>query len=52
MHANIDVHSIRLIVEFPVYGVKSISNIQSHCANTTFSDKSRHKRLLQQVTQK
>ena len=37
LHANIDVHSRRLISEFPGYGVKFISKIQSHCANMTFS---------------
>ena len=38
-HANIDVHSRRLIVGFPVDGVKLISKIQSHCADMTFSQK-------------
>ena len=36
LHANIDVHSRRLISEFPVDGVKRISKLQSHCANMTF----------------
>ena len=46
------VHSIRLIDEFPGDGAKYISKLQSHCANMTFSDKSRYDRLLQQVTHK
>ena len=40
LHANIDVHSKRLIDEFPVDGVKFISELQSNCANITFSEKS------------
>ena len=47
-----DVHSSRLISELPVYGVKCISKLQSNCANMTFSDKSIHDRLFQQVTHK
>ena len=39
MHANIDVHSRRLISELPVNGVKFISKLQSHCANMNFSEK-------------
>ena len=42
LHANIDVHSIRLITEFPGDGVKCILKLYSHCANMTFSDKSRY----------
>ena len=38
-HRNIDVHSRRLIYEFPVDGVKFISRFQSHCANMTFAEK-------------
>ena len=38
LHANIDVHSRRLIAEFPKDGVKCIGNFQSHCANMTFAD--------------
>ena len=52
LHANIDVNSRRLIVEFPGYGAKRISKLQSHCFNMTFSDKSRYDRLFQQVTHK
>ena len=52
MHANIDVHSRRLIVDFPKDGVKCIEKLQSHCANMTFADKSRYDRTLQQVTYK
>ena len=44
-HANIDVHSRRLIAEFPPYGIKCIGKLQSHCANMTFSDKSRYDRI-------
>ena len=50
--ANIDGHSIRFIAEFPKDGVKCIENVQSYCANMTFSDKSRYDRTFQQVTHK
>ena len=40
LHANIYVHSIILIAEFPKDGIKCIENLQSHCANMTFADKS------------
>ena len=39
-----------LIDEFPGYGVKCISKLQSHDSNMTFADKSRHDRIFQQVT--
>ena len=52
MHENIDLHSRRLIAEFPKYGIKCIETFQSHCANMTFSDKSRYDRTFQQVTHK
>ena len=52
LHANIDVHSRRLISEFPRDGVKCLSKIQSHFANMTFSDKIIYDRLLNQVTHK
>ena len=52
MHANIDVHSRRLISEFPRDGIKCIEKLQSHCANMTFADKSRYDRDFQQVTHK
>ena len=42
LHANIDVHSRRLIPEFPMDGIKCIENLQSHCENLTFSNKSRY----------
>ena len=42
LHENIDVHSRRLISEFPIDGIKYIEKLQSHCANMTFSDKSRY----------
>ena len=52
LHANIDVHSRRLIAEFPKDGVKCIEKLQSHCENMTFADKSRYDRTLQQVIHK
>ena len=52
MHANIDVHSRRLIAEFPKDGIKCIEKLQSHCANMTFEDKSRYDSTFQQVTHK
>ena len=52
LHAQIDVHSRRLIAESPKYGMKCIEKLQSHCANMTFSDKSRYDRIFQQVTHK
>ena len=52
LHANIDVHSRRLIAEFPNDGTKCIENLQSHCSNMTFSGKSRYGRTFQQVTHK
>ena len=39
LHANIDAHSRRSIYEFPVDGVKSVTKLQSHCANMTFGKK-------------
>ena len=51
-HANIDVHSIRLISEFPEDGIKCIDKLQSHCANMTFANKSRYNRTFKQVTHK
>ena len=52
LHANIDVHSRRLIAEFPKYGIKCIEKLQSHCANMTFSDKIKYYRTFQQVAHK
>ena len=52
LHANIDVHSRRLIAQLPGDRVKFISNIQSHYANMNFAYKSRHDRLFHQVTHK
>ena len=52
LHENIDVHSRRLIAEFPKYGIKCIEKLQSHCANMTLADKSRYERTFQQVTNK
>ena len=45
-HANIDVHSRRLIADFPTDGEKCIEELQSHCANMTFADKSRYDRTF------
>ena len=52
MHSNIDVHSRRLIADFPKDGIKCIERLQSHCANMTFADKSRYDSTFQQVTHK
>ena len=52
MHENIDVHSRRLIAEFPMDGIKCIETLQSHCTNMTFADKSRYDRTFQQITHK
>ena len=52
LHANSDVHSRRLIAEFPKDGIKCIEKLQSNCANMTFADKSRYDRTFQQVTHK
>ena len=52
LRANIDVHSRRLISELPKDGIKCIEKLQSHCANMTFSDKSRYNRNFQQLTHK
>ena len=47
-----DVHSRRLISDFPKDGIKCIEKFQSHCANMTFADKSGYDRTFQQVTHK
>ena len=52
LHANIDVYSRRLIADFPKDGIKCIENLQSHCANMTFADKTIYERTFQQVTHK
>ena len=52
LHTNSDIHSRRLIAEFPKYGIKCIEKLQSYCANMTFADKSRYDRTFQQVTHK
>ena len=52
LRANSDVHSRRLIAEFPKYGIKCIEKLQSHCANMTFADKSRYDRTFHQVRHK
>ena len=40
LHEKMDVHSRRLIAEFPIDGIKCIEKLQSHCANMLFADKS------------
>ena len=52
LHANIDVHSTRMIADFSKDGVKCIEKLQSPCANMNFADKSRYDRTFQQVTHK
>ena len=52
LHENIDVHSRRLTAEFPKDGINYIEKLQSHCANMTFSDKSRYERTFQQMAHK
>ena len=52
MHDSIDVHSRRLIAEFPGDRIKFIKKLQSHCANMNFAEKSRYDRIFQQVTHK
>ena len=52
LQSNSDVHSRRLISDFPKDGIKCLEKLQSHCANMTFADKSRYDRTLQQVTHK
>ena len=52
LHANIDVHSRRLIDEFPGDGVKCIERIQSQCANMTFVEKSKYDKFSHKVTHK
>ena len=46
LHTNIDVYIRRLIAEVPEYRVKCIEELQSHCANMTFSGKIRHDRIF------
>ena len=52
LHANIDVHSRRIIAELPGNAIKCIEKLQSYCANMTFCDQSRYDRIFQQVTHK
>ena len=49
---RINVHSRRLIAEFPKDGIKCLEKLQSYCASMTFADKSRYDRTFQQVTHK
>ena len=52
LHENSDVHSSRLISEFPKDGIKCLEKLQSHCANMNFADKSRYDKIFQKVTHK
>ena len=52
LNDNSDVHSRRLIAEFPKDETKCLEKLQSHCANMTFADKRRYDRTFQQVTHK
>ena len=52
LHANSCVNSRKLIAEFLEDGIKCMEELQSHCANMTFADKSRYDRTFQQVTHK
>ena len=52
LHANIYVHSRRLIAEFSRDGIKCIEKLQSHFENMTFYDKSRYDSTFQKVTHK
>ena len=52
LHANSDVHSRRLVAEFPVDVVKFISKLQYHCAYIPFAEKGIYDRIFQQVTHK
>ena len=47
LHENIDLHSRILISDFPTDGIKCNEKLQSHCANTTFSNKSRYNSIFQ-----
>ena len=51
-YTKIDVHSRRLMDEFPKDGIECIEKLQSHSANMTFADKSRYNRTFQQVADK
>ena len=52
LHVNIDVHSRRLIAEFPKDGIKCIERLSSYCANMTFAENNRYDRTFQKVTHK
>ena len=47
LHENIDLHSRRLIADFPMDGIKYMEKFQSHCVNMTFAHKSRYDRTFQ-----
>ena len=52
LYANIYVNIRRLISELLGYGVKFISKLQYHCANMTFTDKSRYDSIFQKLSHK
>ena len=52
MYANIAAHGIILIAKFTGDRLKCIANLQSHCANMHFADKSRYERIFKPVTYK
>ena len=51
-HANIDLQRGKLISELPLYGIKCIENLQSHCANITSAKKSIYGVIFQKVAHK
>ena len=52
LHANIDVHSRRLIAELSMDGIKCMEKLESPCANMTFADIIIYGRTFQQITHK
>ena len=52
LHADIDIHIIRLYLWFLGDVLKCIAKLQSHCANMTFADKISYDRIFQGVTHK
>ena len=52
LHANIYLYIIRLVAEFPIYGINCIEKLRSHCANMAFAEKSRYYKNFKQVIHK
>ena len=52
LHACKDAPSQRLIYQYPVYGLESISGLKSQCENMTFSDQSIYNSLFWKVVHK